>query len=55
MNTEYIPGDSLAFVSFIKSLGDKAQLKVIDEKFRWIVTREDGTEYIARPQEAEHE
>ena len=49
---EYISGDSLAFVTHIKSLGDKAILSNVDGHFRWVVTREDGTRYIARPEEA---
>lgn len=43
------------FVAFIKEqgVGDKANLKAIDGKFRWIITREDGSEYICRPQQDE--
>lgn len=48
METKYIEGDSLAFVKFIKDLGDRAQLKVLDGHFRWVI----DDEYIARPQEA---
>lgn len=51
MEIEYIPGSSPDFVVFVKSLGNKAQLKGIDGKFRWVITRDDGTEYIARPEE----
>lgn len=52
METKYIEGDSLAFVKFIKDLGDKATWASIDGHARWIVTEEDGTKYIARPIEA---
>lgn len=55
METIYIKGGSSDFVVFIKSLGDKAELQGIDGKFRWVVTREDGTQYIARPEEANPE
>lgn len=39
------------FALYIKShgIGDKANLKAIDGKFRWVITLPDGTEYIARP------
>ena len=55
METKYIPGDSVAFIKFIQELGigDKANLKTIEGKFRWVITAEDGTEYIARPEEAD--
>lgn len=29
------------------------ELVVLDEKFRWLITREDGTEYILRPEPEE--
>ena len=48
---EYIPGNSADFVVFVQGLKDKAQLKSVDGKFRWVITRDDGTEYIARPEE----
>lgn len=51
MEIEYVPGGDSDFVVFIKSLGDKAQMKSIDGHARWIVTREDETQYIARPWE----
>lgn len=44
----YIPGTHADFVKFIRSLGDKAELRSNKGKFRWFVTREDGTEYIVR-------
>lgn len=49
MEIKYIPDTE--FVIFIKQLGDKAQLKAIDGHFRWVVTGEDGIDYIARPEE----
>lgn len=52
METRYIPGNDSDYVLFVQSLGDKAQLKVIDDKFRWVITEDDGTEYIARPASA---
>lgn len=53
MDIHYIPGTGADFVAFIQGLGDKAQLKVIDGNFRWVVIEDDGTEYIARPQSAQ--
>ncbi len=50
--TIYIPGDSFAFKAFIDAQGDKAKLTGIDGKNRWVITREDGTQFIARPEEA---
>lgn len=52
MEIEYIPGNNADFVVFVKELGDKAVLKVVEGKFRWMITRDDGTEYIARPEES---
>lgn len=52
METIYIPGNGSDFVVFIQSQKDKAQLGVVDEKFRWVVERPDGTKYIARPEES---
>lgn len=52
LETEYIKGNDVDFVVFIQRLKDKAALKGIDGKFRWIVTRDDGTKYIARPESA---
>lgn len=51
MEIIYIEGDSLAFKKFIHDQGDKAELKGIDGKNRWVITREDGSKYIARPEE----
>lgn len=49
METEYIGKDSVEFKAFTD--GHKAELRNIDGHFRWIVKREDGTEYIVRPLE----
>lgn len=53
LDTVYIPGSDSDFVSFIQSLGDKANLKGIEGHFRWVVTKGDGTKYIARPENHE--
>jgi hypothetical protein len=55
METIFIKGNSADFVVFIQGLGDKAELRGIDGKFRWVVTRDDGTEYVARPEESNPE
>lgn len=52
LETEY-PCGGADFVVFMQSLGDKAQLKSIDGHFRWVVEREDGSLYIARPTEVQ--
>lgn len=49
MKIKYIP--TKEFIHFIKSRGDKAQLKSIDGHFRWVISDEEE-EYIARPEEA---
>lgn len=49
---EYIKGNSTDYVLFIQGLKDKAELKSVDGHARWVVTRDDGTRYIARPQDA---
>lgn len=48
----YIPGDSFAFKAFIdEHYKDKTvELVGIDGKNRWVITRPDGTKYIARPE-----
>jgi hypothetical protein len=50
METILIPGEGPDFVAFIHGQNDKARIEAIEGKFRWVITREDGTEYIARPQ-----
>ncbi len=49
---EYIKGNSVEYVLFIQGLKDKAELKSVDGHARWVVTREDGSKYIARPEDA---
>lgn len=51
----YIEGNASDFVVFIQGLKDKAQIHAIDGHMRWVVTREDGTQYVARPSEIESE
>lgn len=53
METVYIKGNDAEYVLFIKSLKDKAVLTNIEGHARWVVTREDGTKYIARPESAQ--
>lgn len=50
METIYIPGSDLDFVGFIKKQKPAAELTNIEGKARWVITREDGTKYIARPE-----
>lgn len=50
METIYIPGDSAAFKVYVDE--HKAELKNIDGHSRWVVTNEDGTKVIVRPEEA---
>ncbi len=54
LETVYIEGDSVAFVSFISSQGRgvNANLASVEGNMRWVITRPDGSRYIARPQEA---
>lgn len=52
LEVEYIPGTDSDFVVFVQSQGEKAQLKTTDGHFRWVVERENGTKYIARPNSA---
>lgn len=53
LDTVYIKGAGPDFAIFIQSKGDKAQIVTIGGHARWIVTRDDGTKYIARPEEAD--
>ena len=50
--TEYIKGNDAEFVIFVQGLKDKAVLTNVKGKARWVITKEDGTKYIARPQSA---
>ncbi len=52
LETNYVQGTDADFLEFIKSFGDKANVKSIDGHARWVIEREDGTKYIARPQSA---
>jgi len=52
METIYIEGDSLAFKAFIDAQGGKAELTNVEGHNRWVIEREDGSKYIARPEEA---
>ena len=54
METIFIPGDSLAFKAFIDEhyKDNSVELRNIDGFNRWVVKREDGTEYVARPEES---
>ena len=49
---EYIPGNDTEFVLFVKGLKEKAELTNIDGHARWVVTKKDGSKYIARPESA---
>lgn len=52
METKYIEGD---FTRYIKELGDKAQLIVVDGKWRWRIGEKEEEYFIARPAETKHE
>lgn len=49
--TEYIPDKD--FAVFVKSFKENAELASIGGKFRWVLTKDDGTRYIVRPFEHE--
>jgi len=53
MDIKYIPGNDDDYILFVKGKKDKAELISVDGHFRWKITEEDGTEYIARPQSAQ--
>lgn len=50
----YIEGDGLAFKAFIDEhyKDNTVELVGIDGKNRWVITRPDGSKYIARPESA---
>lgn len=50
METIYIEGDFRAFVDERYKDGS-IELVGVEGKNRWVVTREDGTKYIVRPNE----
>ena len=49
LETVYVPGAGPDFVVYIQSFKTKAQLTSIDGRARWVITKKDGTQYIARP------
>jgi len=49
MEIVYIEGNDTDYVLFVKNLKEKAVLTAVEGKQRWVVTREDGTQYIVRP------
>lgn len=53
IETVYIEGDAAAFKAFIDAhyATGTVALRGIEGKSRWVVTREDGTEFVARPWE----
>ena len=53
MEIFYVPGTDADFVLYIAQ--HKARWEAVDGHFRWIITREDGTEYIARPESTKNE
>jgi len=54
METVYIEGDAAAFKVFTDAhyADNTIELRNIDGKNRWVIKREDGTEYIVRPESA---
>lgn len=48
METIYIP--TIEFTEFIKSQKENANPVSFEGHNRWVITREDGTTYIARPE-----
>lgn len=51
MKTIFIPTSE--FRKHIWDVGDRARLEAIEGFNRWVITREDGTEYVVRPKENE--
>lgn len=55
MEIIYIEGNAIAFKKFIDehyfAVPRRAELAGIEGKNRWVITREDGNKYIARPWE----
>lgn len=51
---EYVPGTNLDFVQAIRGLKeqDRAVLSNVGGHFRWVVTKEDGTKVVMRPEES---
>ena len=48
-------GNDIDYVIFVKDLkkAEKAELRVINDKFKWVLTREDGSQYILIPKQSE--
>ncbi len=49
LETIYVEGDDLAFVTFVRENRKDCEMCVVDGKFRWVIKNEDGTENIIRP------
>lgn len=51
MDVVYIAGTDADFVAFVKKqkMAGKARWESIDGHARWVITDENGKEYIARP------
>lgn len=49
METIFVPTKD--FRKHIWDAGDRATLESVEGKNRWVITREDGTRYIARPKD----
>lgn len=52
LETIYVVGDVVAFEIFIKQNWDNVKLVGIEGHFRWVLTNEDGTRVIVRPEES---
>lgn len=48
MHIEYLPDED--YVVYVKT--NNAELRNIEGKMRWIMKKEDGTEYMVRPESA---
>lgn len=48
-------GNDIDFIIFVKGLRKegKADLKIVNAKFKWVVTRDDGSQYILIPKQNE--
>lgn len=47
MQVVYIQGTDALFIDFVQR--KKAKLMTINDHLSWVITREDGSQYIARP------
>lgn len=51
METEYVPADQFVEIGKARvEAGEKKELTNVDGIARWLFTKEDGTQYILRPQ-----